>query len=128
MVRKTAKVVAVVLFVFFLIFLRTFIYQYEEFKKGEKEYSAKNYKDASVYFETAIHMYTPKSPFIERSINRMLEIAKNFEQNGEYRFALITYEDLRSALYAVKSFYLPYPEVIALCDTKISELSKKIEQ
>jgi len=128
MVKKVLKAVAILALLIFLIFLRVFIHQYKEFKKGEAAFSSKDYKEASTHYETALHMYTPLSPYIEQSKNRMLEIAKIYEQNNEYRWALITYEDLRSSLYSVKSFYLPYPEVVALCDSKIAELIKKVEQ
>lgn len=128
MVKKLTKLALIVTIIIVMIFLRVFIQQYKEFKKGETAFSALNYKEASVYYESAIHMYTPKSPFIEGSVNRMLTIAQDFEKKGEYRWALVTYENLRSSLYSVKSFYLPYPEVIALCDSKIAELVKKTEQ
>lgn len=128
MVRKLAKIAGIVGIIILMVFLRVFIQQYREFKKGEDAFNARDYKNASTHYETAIHMYTPKSPFIDKSINRMLDIANDFEKKNEYRWALITYENLRSSLYSVKSFYLPYPEVIALCDSKIAELVKKTEQ
>lgn len=128
MVKKALKVLAIIIILIILIFVRVFIHQYKEFKKGEAAFSVKDYKEATTHYETALHMYTPASPYIEQSKDRMLEIAKMFEQNKEYRWALITYESLRSSLYSVKSFYLPYPEVIALCDSKIAELINKVEQ
>ncbi len=125
MVKKVTRIFAVIGLVIFFIFLRVFIQQYSEFKKGEVFYINKKYKDATTCYETAIHMYTPASPFVKKSINRMVEIARIFEENKEYRWALVTYENLRSSLYSVRSFFLPYQEIITLCDTKIAELVNK---
>lgn len=128
MVKKAASLLFIVLFIILVIFVRTFFHQYKEFRKGESAYLSKNFKEATTYYETAIHMYTPLSPFVEQSIERMKEIAQNFENSNDYRWALITYENLRSSLYSAKSFYLPHSDVIAFCDSKISELVKKTEQ
>lgn len=128
MVKKAVRLIFIVLFIVLAIFTRTFFQQYKEFKKGESAYLSKSFQEATTYYESAIHMYTPLSPFVEQSIERMKEIAQNFEKTNDYRWALITYENLRSAIYSVRSFYLPYSEVITLCDSKISELVKKTEQ
>lgn len=128
MVKNIVKLVGIIGIIVLMIFLRVFVQQYREFKKGEDAFKANNFKDATTHYESAIHMYTPKSPFIEQSVKRMLDIASDFEKKNEYRWALITYENLRSSLYAVKSFYLPYPETISFCDSKIAELVKKTEQ
>lgn len=126
MVRLGLKIFLVVLVILILIYIRVFIYQIGEFKKAEKAYSEKKYKEAITYYDTTLHMYTPFSPYIEKSIERMLFIANNFEQEANYEWALNTYETLRSAIYATESFYLPNKDIIVLCDRKISELLSKI--
>jgi hypothetical protein len=128
MVRKILKIFAIVIFILFLVYLRVFIGQYKEFKKGEEAYSNLNFKDAVVYYETAILFYTPFSPYLDRSIERMFEIALKYEQNEQFEYALDVYENLRSSLYATRSFYQPYPHVIEACDNKISELLGKIKK
>ena len=103
MVKKAVRLIFIVLFIVLAIFTRTFFHQYKEFKKGESAYLSKNFQEATTYYESAIHMYTPLSPFVEQSIERMKEIAQNFEKTNDYRWALITYENLRSAIYSVRS-------------------------
>ncbi len=115
-------------FILFLVYLRVLIGQYKEYKKAEDAYSKLNFKDAVVYYETAILFYTPISPYIDKSIERMFEIALKYEQNQQYEYALDVYENLRSSLYATKSFYQPYSHVISTCDKKISELLGKIKK
>jgi len=127
-VKKILKVLLVVVIILFAVFVRVFIYQVGEFKKAEKAFAENNFKDAITYYDTTLHMYTPFSPYIKISIDRMLLIAEKFEKDNNYQWALNTYENLRSALYATKSFYLPYEEVVTLCDKKISELLTKIPQ
>lgn len=128
MVKKILKVCSFLLFLLFLVYLRVFIGQYKEFKKAEEAYANLNFKDAIVYYETAILFYTPLSPYLDKSIERMFEIALKYEQNGRYDYALDVYENLRSSLYATRSFYQPYPHVISVCDRKISELLGKIKK
>lgn len=128
MVKRAAGIAALVAAVLVIVFLKAFIYQYREFQKGETAYEQRNLRDAVTYYETAIHMYTPQSPYIKKSIDRLIEIGGAFEAQNDPRWALMTYENLRSSLYAVRSFYLPYPDVIQLCDRKISELVPKVRQ
>lgn len=128
MVKKILRIFVFCIFILFLVYLRIFIGQYNEFKKAEKAYADLNFKDAVVYYETAILFYTPISPYIDKSIERMFEIALKYEQNQQYDYALDVYENLRSSLYATKSFYQPYPHIIQACDRKISELLGKIKK
>lgn len=128
MVKKALKVLIVIVVILLAVYVRVFIYQLGEFKKAEKAYMEKNYKDAITYYDTTLHMYTPFSPYIRISIDRMIEIANQFEKENNYKWALNAYENLRSAIYASKSFYLPNKEIVELCDKKISELLSKIPQ
>ncbi len=128
MVKKAIKVLVVIFVLLLVVFIRVFVYQLGEFKKAEKAFAENNLKDAITYYDTTLHMYTPFSPYIKTAIERMLYIADKFERENNYKWALNTYETLRSAIYATKSFYLPYGEVVALCDKKISELLTKIPQ
>lgn len=126
MVKISLKVAIVISVILIAVYIRVFIYQIGEFRKAEKAYNEKNYKDAITYYDTTLHMYTPFSPYIKKSIDRMLDIANQFEKENNYEWALNTYENLRSAIYSTKSFYLPNKETVSLCDKKISELLTKI--
>ncbi|MCX7991164.1 MAG: hypothetical protein N2999_03875 [Proteobacteria bacterium] len=126
MVKIGLKILAVIVVILLAVYIRVFIYQIGEFKKAEKAYNEKNYKDAITYYDTTLHMYTPFSPYINKSIGRMIEIANQFEKENNYNWALNTYENLRSAIYSTQSFYLPNRDIVELCDKKIAELLTKI--
>lgn len=128
MVKRILKVLAIFVFILSAVYIRVLVYQVNEFKKAERAFNEKNYKEAISYYDTTLHMYTPFSPYIEKSINRLIEIATLFEKESNYSWALNSYENLRSALYASQSFYTPYKEIIDLCDKKIAELLPKIPQ
>jgi tetratricopeptide (TPR) repeat protein len=128
MVKQILKIVVLVLIIIVMVYLKLFINQYREFNRGEEAYSKKNFKDAVVYYETSIQFYTPFSSNIKKAIQRMFEIASIYEQEGNYEYALDVYENLRSALYATKSFYQPYSDVINRCDKKITELLRILRQ
>ncbi len=128
MVKQIFKMVILALVILVMVYFKLFINQYREFNRGEEAYNKKHFKDAVVYYETSIQYYTPFGSNIEKAIQRMFEIASIYEQEGKYEYALDVYENLRSALYATKSFYQPYSDVISRCDEKITELLRILKQ
>ncbi|MBI2059640.1 MAG: hypothetical protein HYT87_07710 [Nitrospirae bacterium] len=78
--------------------------------------------DAMDHYERAIKWYVPRVGYVPRSLEKLWEIGERMEAAGERLYARKSYEKLRSALYAVRSTYTPYPEWIERCDGKISTL------
>jgi len=105
-----------------LIWGNTWYRQWRQFQKGEESLAGNDIIAAIAGFESAIHMYTPLSPLVERSAERLWEIAQNCEAKGDTERALIAYRSLRSSFYAVRGLNQPGQEWIARCDEKIAEL------
>lgn len=105
-----------------MIWGRTYYSQWKQFNIGEEAFRKGNMRDAVTGYESAIHMYTPGSSMVKKSIDRLWEIGDMFERRNEYDWALLSYRSLRSSLYAVRSFYTPYPEWIERCDKKIAHI------
>lgn len=101
--------------------------QWSQFKRGEKALLAGDQINAIAGFESAIHMYTPFSPLIERSAARIWRIGRDLETRGEHEKALIAYRALRSSFYSAHGLTKPGMNWIALCDEKIRTLAKPVE-
>jgi hypothetical protein len=108
-----------------LIWGNTWYRQWRQFNRGEQALAGNNVIAAIAGYESAIHMYTPLSPLVERSAERLWEIARRCEAKGDTEGALISCRSLRSSFYAVAGLYQPGKEWITRCDAKIAELAKQ---
>ncbi len=130
---EKAKTIAVNLLVttfiaILMIWGNTWYRQWRQFDSGEKALAANRLIPAIAGYESAIHMYTPLSPLVERSATRLWEIAARCETAGDTERALVACRALRSSFCAGRGLYQPGKEWIARCDARIAELLKKQEQ
>ena len=108
-----------------LIWGNTWYRQWRQFDYGEAALAKNDLIAAIAGYESAIHMYTPFSPLVERSAARLWEIAQRCETGGDHERALVACRSLRSSFYSARSLYQPGRVWIARCDAKIAELVKK---
>jgi len=101
--------------------------QWSQFSRGEAAHTAGDQINAIAGFESAIHMYTPFSPLVERAAARLWEIGKELEARGDTEKALIAYRGLRSAFYSTHGLFRPGMQWIAACDAKIKLLAKPVQ-
>lgn len=105
------------------IWARAFTLQKEHFANAEGYHARADWKLAMREYDLAMHMYTPWSPYVERSAQRLWEIGGMFEREGKPDWALIAYGSIRSSFYASRSFYTPGKGWIDRCDGKIAGLN-----
>lgn len=103
-------------------------HSYQEYQAGEKAIVQKNWKQSIVHYERAIKWYMPFSQAVQQSGERLWEIATVAEQRQDFRLALEAYRALRSALYAVESFYIPHRKWIPQCDERIASLMATLQK
>ncbi len=96
--------------------------QWRQFTRGEEAHAAGNAINAIAGYESAIHMYTPLSPVVERAAGRLWQLAEELERRGEPEKALIAYRSLRSSFYAVRGLTQPGAGWISRCDERIAAL------
>jgi hypothetical protein len=101
--------------------------QWTQFERGEKALAAGDHINAIAGFESAIHMYTPFSPLVERAAARLWIIGKDMEYRGDSEKALIAFRALRSAFYSTHGLIRPGMKWIAVCDEKIKLLAKPMQ-
>ncbi len=120
----TVNLLVIALLSILLIWGNTCYRQWRQFNNGEKALAENRLVAAIAGYESAIHMYTPMSPLVERSAARLWEIVRRCEAQGDPERALIACRSLRSSFYATRGLYQPGREWIARCDAKIAELVK----
>jgi hypothetical protein len=117
----------IILAVFFSLVAVKMVYmQREHFNRAEKYYAASDWKLAIRQYDEAMHFYTPWSPYITKSAERLWQIGGMFEREGKLDWALISYSAIRSSFYASRSLYTPRRDWIAKCDEKIADLNLKL--
>jgi hypothetical protein len=117
----------VILVVFVSLVAVKMVYmQREHFDRAEKYYADSNWKLAMREYDETMHFFTPWSPYITKSEERLWQIGGMFEKEDKPDWALIAYSAIRSSLYASRSLYTPHKDWIAKCDEKIADLNVKL--
>lgn len=101
--------------------------QWRQYGKGEKSLAVGDYIQAVAGYESAIHMYTPGSPLVSRSAEKLWQIGETLERQGDTDKALIAYRALRSSFFAAHWLITPGQSWIARCDGKIRALAKPVQ-
>jgi len=112
-------IVFVISMIWFNVYQRSSRYSQE----GDQFLSEGKTIEAISSFEAAAHAYTPWNSHVRHSMEKLWEIGEKLEQEHEDpTYALIAFRSLRSSVYAIRSFYMPYKEWIPQCDRKIRDL------
>ncbi len=93
-----------------------------QFNQGEAALRKGDFVGAVAGFESALHMYIPYHPTIEKAANRLWQIGETNERLGDVNRALIAYRSLRSSFYAAHWLVTPGTVWIENCDKKIAAL------
>jgi uncharacterized protein YwgA len=109
-----------------LVTVKMVYMQREHFNQAEKYYAASDWKPAIREYDETMHFYTPWSPYVTKSAERLWQIGKMFEGQGKLEWANDAYASIRSSFYASRSLYTPGKEWIAKCDEKIADLDVKL--
>jgi hypothetical protein len=97
----------------------------QDFALGENAYTHGEYKRAITHYERTIKWYSPLSTAVQRAVERLWQLGTEAEARGEISLALEAYQTLRSSLYAVQSFYIPYQSWIPKSEARIAPLLAK---
>jgi hypothetical protein len=123
----TVNALAIAILAIILFAVSTQCRQWAQYKRGERALAVRDYIQAIAGYESAIHMYTPLSPLVERSAVRLWSIGETLEQQADTERALIAYRALRSSFYSTHGLSRPGMEWITRCDLKISALAKPVQ-
>jgi len=101
--------------------------QWVQYCRGKDAEAAKNPIIAIAGYESAIHMYTPGSPLVERAAQALWNMGLSFEAQKDTERALIAFRALRSSFYASRSFFLPGQKWIGRCNEKIIAIEQAVK-
>ncbi|MBT0651758.1 tetratricopeptide repeat protein [Geomobilimonas luticola] len=118
------NVVVTAIIAIILIWGNSWYRQWSQFNRGEAALAKGDFVAAIAGYEAAIHMYTPGSPLVERTAEKLWGIAEEREENGDRQLALVAYRALRSSFYSTWGLTRPGTWWIARCDAKIAQLVK----
>jgi tetratricopeptide (TPR) repeat protein len=117
-----ANGIVIVLASLMMLFASTWWRMSSQFNQGEAALSKGNFTGAVAGYESALHMYIPCHPTIEKAAERLWQIGETNERLGDVNRALIAYRSLRSSFYADHWLVTPGTAWIAKCDKKITAL------
>jgi hypothetical protein len=92
---------------------------------GDELAAAGKADEAVGFYDRALHMYWPVSPDVARAVAVLSRWGAERETAGDDAGALHAWRVLRSGLYASRSLYQPYPDMIATCEAHIAALEAK---
>ena len=93
-----------------------------QFNLGEAAFGRGDFTGAVAGYESALHMYIPFHPTIEKAAEKLWQIGEINERQGDVNRALIAYRSLRSSFYAAHWLTTPGTAWIEKCDKKITAL------
>lgn len=123
-IRLTCYISGLLGIILMMVWLFSFIRSMQSFYKGESSLKGEQYMRAITFFDRSIHWYTPFNPYVRKSAERLWEIGKNAEQQGDTKLSLIAYRTIRRGFFSASSFYQPGRKWIELCESKIFKLTK----
>jgi len=126
--RKILIVVGIFILFFLLVFAKVCINARKEYQEGDKFFRAKDYKQAIIHFNQAIHWYSPGSKAVANSIQALWKIGTHAETQGDINLALDAFQSIASSLYSARSFYTPHQEWIAKCEDRIANIRAMQEE
>ena len=130
MTRWKKILIGVGVFILFLllVFAKVTINARTEYQEGDKFFRAKDYKQAIIHFNRAIHWYSPGCTSVTNSIQALWDIGTHAENQGDSDLALDAFQSITSSLYSARSFYTPHQEWIAKCEDRIATIRAKQEE
>jgi len=103
-----------------LTFLKIYLNGNEEFSIAEELFSKNNYTEATTHYERAIQWHIPGSSTPVLAAEKLWSIGLFYESKNLTDEALKTCRLLRGAFYSTRSFFTPGEKWINLCNEKIA--------
>lgn len=120
--HNTLRIIGLLVVFMVILYTNVAYNSRQDFALGEDAYAHGEYKRAITHYERTIKWYTPLSTVVQRAIERLWQLGTEAEARGEFVLALEAYQTLRSSLYAVQSFYIPYQSWIPKSEARIAPL------
>jgi hypothetical protein len=117
-----ANGIVIILVSLLMFFASTWWRMSSQFILGEAALQKGDFIGAVAGYESALHMYIPFHPTIEKAAEKLWQVGETNERLGDVNRALIAYRSLRSSFYADHWLVTPGTTWIEKCDKKIAAL------
>jgi hypothetical protein len=107
-----------------LIWGHTLCRQHEQFSLAEEARARGDVIAALAGYESAIRMYTPYSPMVERAAAGLWSLGEDSLRNGDGKIAVIAFTSIRCSFHAIRGLTSPGKDWIARCDRKLARISQ----
>ena len=122
--RILQTVVLIVVVFLAMVWLRAFYGSMKAYEEGERYFEQDQFVQAITFFDRSIHWYTPYSPYVEKSAEKLWEIGERGRRDGDIKLALIAFRAIRGGFYSARSFYTPGEKWIRMSEQEIHELEE----
>jgi hypothetical protein len=122
MLRKILVVLLILCLALAMLWVKAFVGSMKAFEEGEKLLKGSERIRAVTYYDRSLHWYAPGNPYVGRSAQRLWEISKEAEEEGDIRLALISLRTIRRGFYRAEHLYQPGKRWIDRCELKIQAL------
>lgn len=124
--RIALVVVAVAAVVAGAAYLRVLLIARGAVVEAEQGLSEGRPDDALYHFRRAAHAYAPLNPWNEAAYDRLWQMGRKAELEGDQDRALEAYRAIRSSILAARSFTTPHPDRLEEVDGRIARLMARL--
>jgi hypothetical protein len=97
-----------------------------ELREGDQLRARHEIDFAIAHYRRAARQYAPLNPYSVDALDRLSEIARTAEQEGDRERALAAWRSVRGAILASRSFYIPEPERLSEANEHIATLMSEL--
>ncbi len=137
--RRASRIVAGIALALSIVTARVLISSHSEWRQAEElanfpphhglteAQRAIRINDAIEHYGRSARLYTPGNPWARRSLDRLTETGRRFDEAQQPELALSAWRELRSSVLATRAFYTPNRDRLALADERIATLTARLE-
>jgi hypothetical protein len=116
------KAAALIILLLSALYVRVIVESHRSFARGEEALRNADVGGAVAHFETGASWEAPFNPMTGKARERLWQIGRKAELDGDMDLALAAYRALRSSIMAARSFMVPDGQRLAEVDRRISAL------
>ena len=109
--------------VLLLVVLKLTFEAQRHFRQAEQALTEENREEALWHFQWALRSYVPGLPVNRRAVMQIEKLAKAWAAEGQADRAKEALRTLRATLYAIRSFYQPFPDILRRTEESLGLLS-----
>ena len=124
--KPVGRIIGTIGVLLFVLSVRVVSASHAELREGDQLRAQNEIDFAIAHYRRAARQYAPGNPYSVAALNRLSEIARAAEQEGDRERALAAWRSVRGAILASRSFYIPEPERLSEANGHIARLMSEL--